>query len=86
VFALTSAGQLSEQGEKTTRVITVDELFPSTGSFDVAVTEAVLVIVEPCDALTLTISVMLADPPAAIDPSEHCTAPVPPGGGAVKVP
>ena len=73
-------------GEKITEVIVLEELLPGPGSFDVLVTEAVLSIIEPGPAVTLTTRVMLAEPPDAIEPSEQVTIPVPPGGGAVNVP
>lgn len=69
-----------------TGVISIAELLPGPGSFDVLVTEAVLLIVDPAAAMTRTTSVILAEPPNAIGPSEQVTGPVPPGGGAVKVP
>lgn len=84
--ATTSAGQLIAQGKKITGVVSIEELLPDTGSFDVLATTTVLLIVEPGVALTFTTRVTLAEPPRRIVPSEQVTVPVPPTGGAVDVP
>ena len=76
----------SETGAPVTVVLAVAELLAVVGSLDMPLTEAVLLMVEPGAAVTLTTRVIVSDAPAAIAPSEHDTVPVPPTGGVLQLP
>lgn len=78
----TSAGQASAHAP--TVVIAVAELFAGLGSANEPLTVALFVIVGP--AVTLTISVIVAELPRVIVPTVQLTGPELPGAGAVKVP
>ena len=76
----------SETGPPETAVVAVAELLPRLGSLDMPVIEAVLVIVEPGAAVTLTTRVIVVDPLVRSAPSEQVTVPVPPTGGVLQLP
>jgi hypothetical protein len=75
-----------EQNVCATDVVEVAESLPEFGSFDVLVTVAVFEIVEPGAAVKVTTNVIVAEPGAAIWPSEQLTVPVLPGAGAKQEP
>src|SRR4026207_2242766 len=75
----------SETGADTV-VFAVAELLLGNGSLEVPLTEAVLLIVEPGAAVTLTTRGIVVGTPAASAPREQEIVPVPPTGGALQVP
>ena len=85
MFLVRLAGQVSVQPPETV-VFAVAELLARVGSLDMPLIEAVLIIVEPGAALTLTTRLIVTDAPLASAPNEHETMPVPPTEGVVQLP
>jgi hypothetical protein len=82
-----SEGQVIVQGTApVTAVLAVAELLLGDGSLDVPLTEALLLIVDPEGAVTLTTRVIVVGAANASGPREQEIVPVPPTGGVVQVP
>jgi hypothetical protein len=86
VGAIISLGQDKLHPVGDTGVFAMAELFNRFVSPDAPLTVAVLVIVEPAGAFTLTTRVIALCAPEVSGPSEQDTTPVPPTGGLLQLP